>query len=169
MTCVAYKDGQLACDTQISAGTAYAYHVEKLMRVDDLSCWISLAGTVSDFKDFLAWFLDHSPVDRKPVFKDDEGVSAIVLYDDGTVSVYEDTDYIAHPADKPIAIGSGAAAALGAMYAGSSASDAVAIASLIDQGTGGEVQSVMAGERPRRRRRAAKKRSPKKKSATVRK
>jgi 20S proteasome alpha/beta subunit len=167
VTTIAYKAGVLACDTQISAGMAYSYHVEKLVRVDARECWLVMCGCVNHFKDFLKWFAAQEAKPAEAPFEEDS-FGAIVMFDDGRVEMYdEDLDFIDHPADKALAIGSGAAAALGAMYAGKSAAEAVHIASLIDPSTGGEVQSVARGEKPpkpRRKRVVAKpKSSPRRK------
>ena len=47
-----------------------------------------------------------------PEFEPDS-FGAVVLFDDGRVHMYDEQfDYLDHPADKPLAVGSGAAAAL---------------------------------------------------------
>ena len=162
MTTIAYKDGVLSTDTQISAGISYAYHIDKLVRVDEHDCWLSMCGSVAHFKDFLRWFRadggDREDVEV-PEFEE-ESFGAIVLYDDGRVHMYDEQfDYLEHPPEKPLAIGSGASAALGAMYAGKGSADAVRIAALIDHATGGDICTVVAGYKPPKKRR---KNSPRK-------
>ena len=166
MTTIAYKDGVLSTDSQVSAGSCYSYHIDKLVRVDEHDCWLSMCGTVAHFKDFLRWFrADEEDRDEieVPEFEPDS-FGAVVLFDDGRVHMYDEQfDYLDHPADKPLAVGSGAAAALGAMYAGVSAADSVRIASLIDLATGGEVLTVTAGYKPprKKKKKAPAKNSPK--------
>lgn len=174
MTTIAYKGGVLAADTQITVGLSYSYHIDKLVRVRSRYAWVGMCGDVPLFTPFLEWFEDDDAEVDSPCDGDSDDFCAIVLYDDGSVECYDGGDLTAHDPKKPVAIGSGAAAALAAMYGGASAERSVALASMVDLGTGSEVVAVTPGQRtvkkaPRPAQKKVAKKQPRKPRGRVRK
>ena len=76
---------------------------------------------------------------KKPVFKDDEGFTLLIVR--GGLAQLCGPSMEPFSVDVPIAIGSGAEIALGAMYSGKTAKQAVKIASTVDVFTGGRIRS----------------------------
>lgn len=140
MTTVAWRGNEMAADSQ---GQRHGMRTtaQKIHRVGDHV--IGVSGTLCDCLAFVRWFEDRSePLDFKMYRNDGSDapdVSAIVASPEGPEYWTE------HCQPTPIldefaAVGSGAAAALAAMHMGASAAEAVRIASLVDPGTGGEIQ-----------------------------
>lgn len=137
MTTIAYKDGVLATDTQVTVGGSYSYHVDKLLFIKERKAWVAMCGDVSLFRPFLEWFRADDDDMEVPKATKEQDFAALVLYENGEVVIYEaDMEYIDHDPTKPMALGSGAQGALVAMYAGKSAEEAVALTSMVDLSTG---------------------------------
>lgn len=97
---------------------------------------IGIAGTYNDCTEFISWYRGGMKGDL-PEMKD---VNALMLSPngiwmfDGSAKPYKITDRF-------MAIGSGAQAAMAAMYMGASPKEAVEIASKVDAYTGGPIQT----------------------------
>lgn len=142
MTTIAYREGVLAADTQMTTGDLKAYG-RKLVYVPAKKAWVGFAGVLSDCQKFLDWFSDENP---NVEFDEDDDFSALVMYDDGRVECI-DASCKAHRLedDEFFALGSGSPAALAAMHMGADARRAVEIAVLVDVGTGGEIVTARVG------------------------
>jgi hypothetical protein len=136
MTLIAYKDGIIAADSQITSADIITYlDFDKHKLQDEVHFWF--AGSVSDYpllEDM--WF--------KSKGKGDVNASAIVLCDGllWFVAVDPDTGFWKTPLmlEHPYAIGSGAQFAFGAMDFGASAEESVKIAINRDTATGGTIR-----------------------------
>lgn len=76
-----------------------------------------------------------------PCIEGDDGAYALLAGPKGAV-LFESDQMAPFKVPKIFAIGSGSRFAMGAMYAGSSAADAVRIASKLDEYTGGKVHTM---------------------------
>lgn len=136
MTTIAYRDGVIAADTQVSAGGARVGRVQKVHNIRGVL--VGASGTLSVCQRFTDWVRGGCKGDA-PALKDEDGdgSEAFMVVGDHIVSFGKHgPDVIC--ADK-YASGSGWHFALGAMEAGASAEDAVRIAMRLDSGSGGEV------------------------------
>lgn len=137
MTTIAYRDGTLAGDTQVSGEIkTYATKVFKLKNG-------SLAAGAGDFSSihaFIEWL--QRPKAERPDLTHDDDFEAIVVASDGGIEWYDQT-LRPVPLEQPFyAIGSGAAVAMGAMEIGGTAEQAVAAGIKWDAMSGGEVRAV---------------------------
>lgn len=129
MTCIAFKAGVMAADSRIS-GQYNSLGVKLFKRRDTL---IGFAGDVSQGLVFVDWYFDREQ--RKPDLSEEKDWCALVVSVRGIE--YWDCSLRAQPIPEKIAaIGSGAPFAIGAMDAGRSAREAVAIACRRDPGCG---------------------------------
>ncbi|MCV4287882.1 proteasome subunit beta [Pseudomonas capsici] len=136
MTTIAYKDGVIAYDSQISRGDVIVYDdYDKCLIRDGVRFFC--AGATADFPVLVdAYFGGRQvgPVD----------VTALVLDGDilMLVAVDNDTGLWKTPImrDRPYAIGSGMSFAFAAMDMGASADRAVEAAAKRDTGTGGTIR-----------------------------
>lgn len=138
MTTIAVNREMMAGDSQMTSGDGTKGHVTKIYRVGDQL--LGIAGSVPDAMRFVDWYRDvrsgREP-DYEPNMKD---VDALILDGSGI--------WLFNTSLQPIrlraafaAIGSGSAAALGAMYAGADPRAAVRIAAKIDAYTGGSIKT----------------------------
>ncbi len=138
MTSIAYRDGILAADSRATAGDhgwVKADEVQKIFRLPDGSLFAG-AGD-QGLHGALRAFLSEESGERPDIGDSD----AIQVMLDGKIWYY--TGKSVRVAKAPfIALGSGLPALLGAMYAGASAQEAVAIACKIDPYSGGFVYAV---------------------------
>lgn len=111
-----------------------AFGSPKVVRLNDGRI-VGAAGEKPCCHKFRAWLQDGDP---KPKFRD---FSALVLHPDGRLFYHTDSDVEGTLAEAPNAIGTGSEIAIGAMLAGKSPEEAVAIASQRDVYTGGEIVS----------------------------
>lgn len=137
MTTIAYRDGVIAADSLVSSGPNRAGHVVKIARGPDGT----LAGAAGDMwacMTFLRAIETGSPL---PAERGND-------FDALVVDVRGKAHYVGDKGDPvPVdgdyfALGSGEAAALGAMEMGASAERAVAVAIKIDKGSGGPIRSL---------------------------
>lgn len=127
MTTIAFKDGLLAADTQITEGTV-KYFGHKIEILPDGRVFTG-AGDVIDGYNFLEWL--QAPTKKIP--KLNKGFEAIIIDpEDGSYKKYQ-KDCIAVVHDDPIfSTGSGWILARAAMLLGLSAKDAVEFAGDVD-------------------------------------
>lgn len=138
MTVVAYRDGVLASDSAASEGDTIAHGIKKIYRVR--GNLIGCAGYLSDISKFINWFRAGGEEDEFPKMKD---LSALMVSREGNVYCY---DHIG-PTPTQItssycATGSGMQIALGAMYAGADAVQAVKAAIKHNGGCAGPVRTL---------------------------
>ena len=139
MTTCCYDGTTLAADSR-STGIYIEDCFQKIFTVN--GAHIAIAGTYSDALLFIRWFKDQTK--PKPDFSDkidkENGFDAIVIRQ-GKAYTY-DSNCIEMPSIVPCAIGSGCQFAMGAMYYGATAKEAVNIAKKLDESTGGKVRTV---------------------------
>jgi ATP-dependent protease HslVU (ClpYQ) peptidase subunit len=149
MTTIAYKDGILAADSQVSAGNRICNNdFHKVQRIDSPdygSVYIAAAGTLShilemfDFVETL--FAGEEPEAIK--FASDQ-FQVVMLREDGTllegILTEASTNILWIECENPWSIGSGSDFAMGAMFAGMSAEEAVSLASRLDVYTNDNVK-----------------------------
>lgn len=140
MTAIATDGKSMAGDSLITAGKERVGFKVKVVRLKDGRI-VGCSGCSQQVSQFVRW-LDN-PGDDKPAFEGDE-FAALILNPCGRVDyltkLMEPIAYMA-----PMAIGSGGDFALGAMLAGKSPADAVAIAMIRDTATGGDITVLEAG------------------------
>jgi ATP-dependent protease HslVU (ClpYQ) peptidase subunit len=151
MTCIVYHvaDETMAADTATfvhNGNTRMPGHVKKIWRLKDGSL-MGHAGTRRQ-ADLLKRWIEDGSNGNVPAPVDD--VTALVVFPDGTMTVYDGKSERTVEGAPFYAIGSGADAALGALFAGATAKEAVEIASLVDPWTGDEVRVETLREVPRR-------------------
>jgi ATP-dependent HslUV protease subunit HslV len=138
MTTIAYRDGVLAADTRVTrGGYIMPGHFCKIGRSPggDL---VGVAGNCAKAVGFLRAVISGSADPTAP----EESVTALVISPDGQITVHEAAGRFDMTGAPFWAIGTGTSAALGALHAGASAEEAVRIAMLIDNDSGGEVNSL---------------------------
>lgn len=136
MTTIVYRDGVLAADTRMIAGTAIIGSIAKIVRRDD-GALCGGAGHASVVQAFQRWFLDGEEGD--PPVEDE--TKMFVISPKGNVEMFEVDGTIEWRAPY-FAMGSGKEFALGAMYAGASAEEAVKAAMKFDPYSGGKVMTL---------------------------
>ncbi len=145
MTTIAYFAGVLAGDTLLTSGSTKLPEVaRKVFRLRDGR----LFGSSGNSEDGLV-VLDALRED-KPTPKT-KGTMALLVYPDGRLEFYEGKRWSRVCGADYIALGQGAAYALGAMAHGATAEEAVRIGMKFDTHSGGKVQSVSLHRKKRRR------------------
>ncbi len=138
MTTIAYRAGVLAADSSCWVGSTHTHPIKKIFRVRELM--IGCCGRVSDIHAFVKW-IDHSAdFEEYPRLSDFE---ALVISPDGKVRAFEPQS----PDPIPVlgaycALGQGSDFALGAMWAGASAVDAIKAARDHNSHTHGRIQQL---------------------------
>lgn len=134
MTTVAVKDNVIAADTLATGDTTFK--VTKLFVTT--KGVIGVAGAFGEALKFVEWYKDRRK--KKPTFDNDSEFTALVLKPNGAVEMW---DGALHPIpiNQPVAIGSGAQYALGAMRAGVSAEEAVGVACTLDPHSAAPIES----------------------------
>ena len=134
MTTVVYRDGIVAADQRgMSNGWIMPSREEKIMRLDDGRV-LSGCGSTAGIAVLMAWVLGDRTT---PQPKDD---CAVILFDGGAPEVFELGGSYREGEARFYAWGSGMPTALGALYAGASAVEAIECAAKVDPNTGGDVQ-----------------------------
>lgn len=138
MTTIAYKDGVIAYDSQITRGDVITYDdYEKC--IEQAGVKFFCCGTVSDYQRLVDAYFGAKP---------DGNIDATALVLDGDslmmVAVDDATGLWKSPVmrDRPYAIGSGTPYAFAAMDMGASAEKAVEMAARRDTSTGGRIRSL---------------------------
>lgn len=150
MTTIAYKDGVLAADSMMTGGSVpfrFAT-VDKIAHCNDRAVIGAAAGHYRAYPTFLEWIKDGAVGNAPQVEEEAEGVliracagkaPEIWLWSGGQT-------LIRLPDDAFVALGSGERFALGAMYAGADAIDAVRCGIFYDSASGGAVNHIKIGE-----------------------
>jgi 20S proteasome alpha/beta subunit len=134
MTTIAYRKGVLAADTRMIQGTAIIGKVAKIVRRDD-GALCGGAGDCAWVQAFHRWFMGGEEGDPPVIEENSKG---LIIKRRKPIEMFEPGGTVEW---KPpyLAIGSGKEFALGAMWAGANAIEAVKAAMTFDPGTGGEV------------------------------
>lgn len=136
MTTIAYKDGELAADSRITAGdTIITDGRKKVHRLRDGSI-VAWAGSLQDAMRLL------TSMRKGHVAPKLDEIEALHVHTDGSVWEYEGHVWVKQQVNEHCAVGSGTPYALAAMDAGASAREAVKIAVKRDINSGGRVQSL---------------------------
>lgn len=137
MTTLVYRAGVLAADSRTTSGDVIEPGAwPKVGRLKDGRAW-GYCGNTADAMAFVR-ALNEGGAEKM-------GDATLVVIGD-VLEVFEEGGSYVAPADVPfMAWGSGRAAALGALYVGASAHDAVVAACQVDSNSGGPVQSLQCG------------------------
>lgn len=135
MTTVAFDGKILATD---SRGIGFYVHdnVKKLFEIDGVSYGFS--GRHTEIAGVMEWLRSGGVNCDKPEIK--EEIYGIEVSDKGVF--YWEKNLVRIPFHTPCAIGSGAIIAMTAMLCGKTATEAVEVAKILDDGTGGDVKSI---------------------------
>lgn len=139
MTTIAYKEGILAADSQVTYEGTSDSTMTKIAR-NALGDLCGASGSACYMYAFLRWFEGGEKGEAPTPTENDGG---IVVRTDGTIECYE------HPGPCPFtvtakayAVGSGRKLALGAMAFGASAEEAIKVAAQFDIYTSGKVVTL---------------------------
>lgn len=138
MSTITYRDGIMSSDTRAYAGFNLPIGAKKKIRASEdgtlVGCTTHQPGLGEAF---LAWICDGADEPESSEYQ------AIVVKPNGDVYYYRNGNQPSGPLEIDfIAVGSGAEAALGAMWMGATAEDAVGVAANIDVWTGLPVYSL---------------------------
>ena len=137
MTTIVYRAGVLASNTRMSSGDWIGTgRAVKVRRLDDGT----LIGFTGNYA--VASVAADQVAAGGEIPKTGDGARVIRIKSDGSIVIFEDDAKHDLSGADFYAWGSGSIPALGALYAGASAEDAVRIAMLVDPNTGGDVVSV---------------------------
>ncbi len=140
MTTIAYRDGVLVVDGQVTRQTTIIeLNGKKSHRADDGSI-LMISGDLMQFQPFIDWYEKRSDVRPSLVSSDGSQSMIVVLRRDGLWE--HDHDGFAICLAPFAAWGSGNDIALIAMYMGASAREAVELAAKFDIYTGGEITEM---------------------------
>jgi len=135
VTTVAFDGNTIATDSQATAD--YIQSAKKLFKVNN--AYIGVAGTYSYAMMFVRWYKDQTKEKPSSKLADDDFVALVIRQ--GKAYAY-DNNCIEMPMTAPCAIGSGSNFAMGAMYMGATAKQAVECAKQYCPYTGGKVQTA---------------------------
>lgn len=148
MSTIAYRAGVMAGDSKISAGSLNTFgFMNKVKKVDGF-----LLGGTGNIE-LVAWFFKNfkpswvtrktwSDDSRVASGKDDEFEALVITPNRKVILIEEKMIPIEIGTIGYVAIGSGSPVAMGAMFAGADAPQAVAAAIRHDEGTGGKVSKI---------------------------
>lgn len=141
MTTIAYRDGMLAADTALSYGSMLR-GATKIVRAPD-GVLAGAAGNATYCTAFLDWACGERSPKNAPKAKMSNGSMdrGVLFHPSGLVEIFEQ-DGIIRCRPPYYAFGSGKAEALGAMFVGATAEQAVRAAIEHDPDTGGDVITV---------------------------
>ncbi len=154
MTTIAYENGVLAADSlTTSRSTPYGY-ATKVGRGPEGAYLYTAAGDTALAQRFRNWCKDGMPGTAPAMQQSGREADGYVFYPDHTFESYERDLPVYRlavhvcPFGHVWASGSGGELALGALFAGASARDAVCIAIKLDMHTGGDIHSRSFKETP---------------------
>jgi len=128
----------LASDSNCSAGGLRVYRVRKIFRLEDGSL-AGFAGDLAEGMKMIDWLDDGAEPESRPGI---QNVHGLVVRPSGRITLYEGGVPINPRAPKYIAIGTGQGVAMGAMFSGASAIEAVRAAIEHDDCSRGPVISM---------------------------
>lgn len=139
MTTIAYKDGVIATDGQVTAGeTIVSLNAEKAYEHDGV--YFFLCGSETDIQEIIRAWPDGKLNKNNFAggFAVNQGVLFGLCQDEGRCRAWE------HLVDASFAYGSGSPFAMGAMDAGLTAEASIEVAANRDLSTGGTIRSYCA-------------------------
>ena len=136
-TTIAWKNGVLACDKQMTDNGRIMRGACKAVVTADTV--YAVTGTITRGLKFIQWLRDGGPDQEEKAPKLKDTVVVAMSMSTGKLTVWE-SDYPLVVEDAMFATGSGGDIALGAMAHGATPAQAVQYASRWDDGTGGGVQ-----------------------------
>mgnify|MGYP001607141193 CR=1 FL=1 len=147
MSTIAWDGVSVVADGQASAAGIITDLDIRKIRVESALVY-ALVGVSPLFDRLIAWYLAGADPDKapKPLKEDGWGLVVFGARADGSVMQFTDECPYGDAFQPPWAWGSGRLIALGAMYAGCSAEEAVRIAVERDVNTGGEIQMINIAE-----------------------
>ena len=145
MTVIAYKNGVMVCDGQLTTGSdAVVTNFQKIRKIDGVGL-VGFAGGAVGAQAAMDWVADRVSTweediksmgsDDVPLFSYDR--QTILAVEDGRIFFFDGSGYLELGPQEYMAIGSGGTLAIGAMAAGASALDAVKAAIKHDTGCSG--------------------------------
>lgn len=132
MTIIVVKNKEMAADSRSTAGDDMHFKTAKMFRKTD--CLIGIAGDIAPALLFVDWYGTAGPAPAELLSANGD-FSALVLNKSGMFE-YDKWCKAMKVHGRFYAIGSGAAAALGALHMGASASEAARIACKLNTGCG---------------------------------
>lgn len=134
MTTIVYRDGVLAADTRGYAGySAPIGTKQKVRAIPDARCLVGVSSNAPGVPEAVMDWFEFRSEDDPLRLPDGTKFTLLAVYDDGTARYAYDSLRLTSPIEAPyFAIGSGTEYALGALAAGASAEEAVAIACGLD-------------------------------------
>jgi hypothetical protein len=149
MTTIAYRDGVMASDTGMTMRGSRCGRATKIVRASD-GRLIGACGSCSGAEAFKTWALDPNYRDYEPPanpIKDEQpDWSGLIAHPDGQIEVFDGGESSHKFAADYYAAGSGRPEALGAMFMGATAEQAVRAAMAHDHGTWGDVLTLRHAE-----------------------
>jgi 20S proteasome alpha/beta subunit len=145
VTTIVYRDGVMAADSLICDGGIRVGTVRKITRSADGGL-VSACGNLNEMVRFQDWAARGFPADARPEMRA-EDFEAVVAHPDGRIFWY-DKDLLGMEMKQPYyAIGSGFELAMGALWMGASAEQAIRCATELDVHSGGDIQVERLGSR----------------------
>lgn len=149
MTTIAYTNGIIAADTLVTGcnGNVRDSFTSKIRKNHRLNLLAGTAGGAILGQQFLSWFdklivKDYSSFNKLEFDRTDESFEACII-DDNTIIYFEAKGFcVSQLRHGMFALGSGHQCALGAMYRGAEAYDAVIIACVFDVYSGGNIETL---------------------------
>lgn len=147
MTTIAYRNGVIAADSGVTTGGSQVATMLKIAK-NSRGDVAGACGHAWWCQAFLSWFKDSTDT-PPPVSRDDQMSAAMIVTSRRKLRIFEsikgtiDQFDIAAPY---YALGSGRCEALGAMFAGATATDAVRAAVALDESTFGRVHALKVGK-----------------------
>lgn len=136
MTTIAFCAGVLAADSQATAGGKFEGSVTKIAKRGQFLA--AVCGLAPASRAFLDWFRSGMPGDCPPLGDKDDSAWGFIYTPENRVLWFKPSGLEDFHA--PIhSTGSGSEIALGAMHAGATPEEAVAIAAKLDIHTGGDI------------------------------
>lgn len=136
-TTIAFDGSMIAADEQHTAGNAKHMGAKKIVYFPERHCWVAGAGECAKIQAFFRWFPDQD----KTVIISGE-YQMMVIAETGDLTIYQGSNKEPVPMTAPFAMGSGQDFAMGAMAAGKTAKEAIAITEDLDIYTGGKIQVI---------------------------
>jgi ATP-dependent protease HslVU (ClpYQ) peptidase subunit len=143
VTTIAYKAGILAADTQVTCGDGSKMRARKIQELPDGSFY-ACAGDTSAILRIQRWMARGMPRRNRPRVPKDAEADLLMVKPDGSAWLLNDGFDFERVETPFVAIGSGAAYALGAMARGATAVQAIKIAAKFDVNTSAPIDSVSA-------------------------
>lgn len=141
MTVIAYRDGVMAGDRQLTSHGVVVGMVTKVHLIKSRRALLACDGDAMLAAAFERWMSTRADGDPPPLSQGESSSGALEVRADGTMWLWGGTGFIEF--DAPfVALGSGRDLALGAMAAGATAEEAVRYASSLDIYSGGGVDVV---------------------------